>query len=320
MFVPVTPVEIPTGTLNAWRDIHISDYIDVPGVGPTGVLMRVYVTGIYSGVTFGVRKKGSTDSRIGELRIGNKHITQAACGVDSSGYFQIYEGSDVYGGDGLRFDIIGYTTTGTEFFTNAIDISPTSANVWTTKDLSLYCPSAVGVMLAFTGISVKYPVGARPYGSTDGYIADIYGNDGALAVLGCSANQAIDVFLYNISYTKCYLIGYIVYGSGVFQINGTDVTPTLNTWSDLTALDSSAAFGVYEYTPANDYSFGMRAKGDAEALVLATYHCWWLAPCNEDAVCQAYVGGATLRFLGYLPAIAVAAASGNIMIGECWVG
>jgi hypothetical protein len=320
MFVPVTPVEIPEGLLDAWRDIHISDLINVPGVGLTGVLMRVYVTGTRSGVSFGVRKKGSTDNRVGELKVSTKHITQAACGVDSDGYFQIYDGTDIYGDKGLRFDIIGYTTTGTEFFTNAIDVSPTSASTWTAKDVSLHCPSAVGVMLSFQSGVVLYPVGARPNGSTDGYTANVYGNDGALAVLGCSANQVVDVWLYNVSVQKCYLIGYIVYGSGVFQTNGTDVTPTLNTWSDLTALDSSAAFGVYEYTPANDYSFRMRAKGDTEDLAYATYHCWWLAPCNEDAICQAYVGGATLRFLGYLPAVAVASASGNIMIGECWVG
>jgi len=258
----------------------------------------------------------------GSARCGRRSPTlrRGGGGVDADGYFQLYEGRNVYNVDLLTFHIVGYTITGHEWLTNAIDISPASGSAWTTKDVSLYCPSAVGVMLAFTNSSSVGPVGARPYGSTDGYTSNILGNDAALAMLGCSANQVIDVYIYNTSYQKCYLLGYVVYGSGVFETNGTVVTPSLNSWQDLAALDSSAAAGIYEYTPANDYSFGMQAKGDSEGLVKTTYHCWWIAPCNEDAICQAYVGGATLRFLGYLPIVAVASASGNIMIGECWVG
>jgi len=129
MIIPLsTPANVSLSSFSTWTDISVASLAGYSSA-VTGVVVKVITT--TSNNTFGVRKKGSTDSRVG-LIIGQVNGAQleATIGVDSSGVFQGYAG-----GSDLDMYVVALITEDT-FFTNAIDKSQDTTTTWVDEDIS----------------------------------------------------------------------------------------------------------------------------------------------------------------------------------------
>ena len=152
-FHPVTPVECTPGSAGSWQDVDIDDYIADLGADVTGVLLH-YENTYTSSKEIGVRKNGSTDDRVLDVR----ELTHAwaAVGVDASHIFEC----EVEDKDDIDVYIVGYTTTGVTFATNATEKTPTQDG-WRDEDCSGDAPSATGLIFEQTSVEGSDDVGLR---------------------------------------------------------------------------------------------------------------------------------------------------------------
>lgn len=116
--------------------------------------------------------------------------------------------------------------SGFNFFTNGIDVTPSTTGSWVDVDVSAYIPEgSTGVILKImnTG-TATYNVGVRKNGSSDNfglYIPNTYARH---AFVGVDSNRIFEAYIGSTS-VKIYLAGYC--DSAVdFFTNAVDKTPS----------------------------------------------------------------------------------------------
>lgn len=285
--------EIDIAGVGAWLDCKLSDYISVPGSGVTGVILWVKKTGdIYS---YGLRKKGSTDARYAVFT-GTKS-SEAMVGVDENGTFQYYVSHDAAN---WTIYIIGYTTTGIEFATNATSMAPTSGE-WYVKDVSSICAGAIGLIFEVHAGADWTSFGCRPNGSTNSNVGWVVRKNTFLAFCGCDGDQKVELYRADSS-VAIYLVGWVMAGA-VFYTDHSDVTPATRTeWTDLAALPVGATFGFYEIDTVDvgGKSGGIRENGESVDIHGGILHNWFLAPCDINRVCECFAPSeGTVYCIGY---------------------
>jgi len=315
-----------TGTMpgSAWQDRDVSAYIPE---GATGVILHVKNNNTANYKIFGIRKKGSSDSRTGYLEKGEH--TWAAIGVDSNRIFQ------VYGSTYLVIYLVGYTTSGVTFFTNAYDRTPTTINVWEAKDLSDICPNAKGIIVETCRGSIGYCYyGARKYGSTDSRKGYSLGHE--WIIIGCDNSQVVE-FYTEWTGLKFWVVGYITEGAEFFT-NAVDKSiSTTSAWTEIDMSDLGVNYlemvfiECYMGEGEGEYDYGLRKKGetgaDASVIGKMRYHHWGYAAVNEDKKIEGYISDTIVDFyvVGYAiaetpppPPTDFTATPGNLQISLTW--
>jgi len=262
-FFPITPTEVTPSTAGSWQDVDASG--SVPA-GATGVILHIVNNTAADSRYIALRKNGSTDDRLEELAI-TSHFW-AMIGVDANRVFEAYVQStteiDIY--------VVGYTTAGVTFKTNADNKSLGSTGSWTDIDCSTEAPNAIG--LIFETCNTYWAgkeFGLRKNGSSDDRHGDV--NIGG-AVIGCDASQICEGYI-EVTYVDFFLVGYITDGC-TFNTNATDVSlGSAGSWLDLASLPSGAGMGIIEVLRGtSSESFGLRKDGSSEDLYYDTRHCW----------------------------------------------
>ncbi|MGD9015561.1 MAG: hypothetical protein PVI33_06025 [Candidatus Omnitrophota bacterium] len=250
----VNPQEINI-TATGWQTYDLDDYIFGLGSDVTGVMLHIF-TDPSTTRTFNLRKYGSSDNRPREQYF-DAHLW-GITGVDSEHRFQIYTNDTDF-----RPYVIGYTTTGVTFFTNATEFGGSmTAGSWQDIDTSSIVPSnAIGLIweYSYSG-SASDPYGFRNNGSNDTVSAR--GTYQSWAIIGCDSSQICEGYKDSTS-MDFWLIGYITDGA-VFHVNDIDRSINSNegTWQDITCSTGAAGVFICIHTSDN-YDHGLRRKTDS---------------------------------------------------------
>lgn len=149
-------VDKTLGSGTAWKDIEISG--DSGEDTAIGVILEV--TQSSTTRTWGVRKKGSSDNRDGAYARMHRW---AIVGVDEN---EVYEGR--VSSTTNIFHVLGYVTSGAVFFTDAVDVTPTTGS-WVDVDVSgsTGADKAAGVFVEMYDSDSDARYGFRKNGSLD---------------------------------------------------------------------------------------------------------------------------------------------------------
>lgn len=308
-FFPITPVEVTPATASAWTDVDVSAYVPA---GATGVILHLVNT-YAAAYAIGLRKNGSTDSRIADI-FGPSH-SWAAIGVDASRIFEAYVGNitniDIY--------LVGYTVSGVTFFTNAYDKSLTTTGAWTDIDSATEAPSAIGLIWEILGGAEHYLFGLQKKGSTDNRTATTVYHRTFGAIIGSDTSQIVEGYINNTA-VDFFLVGYITDGA-TFNTNATNVSlSTTATWLDLAALPANSVMGFIEVTTSPGYNYGLRKNGSTEDIYYgASRHPWAFVECDAGGIIEGKIANVAVDFfvVGYAtgavaaPAITVSPATYN---------
>jgi hypothetical protein len=302
----VDPVECTPGTASSWQDVDLDSYVASLGSDVTGVLLHVVNTNATTSYSMGLRKNGSTDNRTNSIYKSSHGWL--AIGVDSSHIFEFYVGSttdiDVY--------IVGYTTTGVTFATNATDKSLSTTSSWTDIDCSSQAPNAVGLIFEVVDTLVNN-VGFRKNGSTDSRTKNIAYHCGV--VIGCDTSQICEGYIANID-QDFYLLGYITDGI-TFNTNAVDRSlGSTGAYTDIT-LSSGAIGGIIEVTQSlASQTFAIRKNGSSEDIYKGAAYTYQFAIVEADSsrVIEGKISSTSVDFFEI--GIATASASGPTGISE----
>jgi len=291
-FFPVNAIEVTPGTANDWIDVDVSAYVPA---GATGVILHfVNTAGAYNHAT-GLRKKGSTDARTAEL----DYLSHcwAAIGIDANRIFQAY----VADKDDIDIYLVGYTTSGVTFFTNAYDKSLLTTGSWQEIDCSTEAPNAIGLIFEMVGDPVnEYYVGLRKNGSTDDRKESNWGHNTITAIIGCDGAQKCQGYIADLD-QDFFLVGYITDGC-IFNTNATEISlSTTASWLDLAAIQD-AVMGFIEVHSSYNYNYGLRKNGSNEDIYkYAYYHPWAFVECGANGIIEGKIEDAGVDFflVGY---------------------
>ncbi len=294
-FFPITPTEVTPSTAGSWQDMDASG--SVPA-GATGVILHCIFP--YFSYAFGLRKNGSTDNRITNVRY-TSHCW-AMIGVDSNRVFEAYVGSttdiDIY--------VVGYTVSGVTFKTNADNKSLSTTGSWQDIDCSSEAPSAIGLIFEVVNVGTVAYGGLRKNGSSDNRNTyNIFQHQSFGAVIGCDASQICEGYIETTD-VDFYLLGYITDGC-TFNTNATDVSlTTTGAWTDLSALPSGANMGFIEVASTSAYRYGLRKNGSSEDIYKdARMHPWGIVECGASQIIEGEIESTNVDFfvVGYSTAV-----------------
>jgi hypothetical protein len=269
----ITPVLVASPTAS-WTNVDVSAHIPV---GATGILFHVYNPNTAWTRTLGVRKNGSTDNR--DSSLSNNTHAWGAVGVDANRVFQV---KGQWGIGTWSLYLIGYTTAGVTFFTNAYDKSLGSTGSWIDINCSVQAPGAIGLIIEINHDNTLYDVGLRKKGSTDARTNPEYGKNLEMAILGCDVNQTVQGYISSL-FLDFFLIGYIT-GGATFNTNAVDTSLTsTGSWVALPNSPGGKAIVFYEVVSAGGpFYFGLRPKGSAENIYYyCYYHTWAYSPAYK---------------------------------------
>lgn len=292
-FYPITPVEVTPGTAGSWQDVDVSAYVPA---GATGVILHCVNNSTNTMRYFGFRKNGSTDARTDSLSYGT-HVW-ATIGVDSSRIFEAYI-QDI---TDIDVWLVGYTTSGVTFFTNAYDKSPSVLSNWEDIDCSTEAPNAIGLIFEIQNTGSLASFGLRKYGSSDNRVVQTVGYNTFAVIIGCDTAQKCQGQITD-SNIKVYLVGYVTQGA-IFNTNATDVSlSSTGSWIDLAALPTGSVMGFIEATSlASTNRFGLRKNGSSEAIYKYCYrHPFAMVECDSSGIIEGEISNTDVDFflVGY---------------------
>lgn len=292
-FYPITPVEVTPGTAGSWQDVDVSAYVPA---GATGVILHCVNNSTNTARYFGFRKNGSTDARTDSLSYGT-HVW-ATIGVDSSRIFEAYI-QDI---TDIDVWLVGYTTSGVTFFTNAYNKSPSVLSNWEDIDCSTEAPNAIGLIFEIQNTGSLASFGLRKYGSSDNRVVQTVGYNTFAVIIGCDTAQKCQGQITD-SNIKVYLVGYVTQGA-IFNTNATDVSlSSTGSWIDLAALPTGSVMGFIEATSlASTNRFGLRKNGSSEAIYKYCYrHPFAMVECDSSGIIEGEISNTDVDFflVGY---------------------
>lgn len=309
-----TPVTVTVSAYDSWQTYDLDDYVAGLGADVTGVIVRATPNNYEN---FQLRPVGSSWSDADNIH-HNWYVTKM-CGVNSSHQFQMYVKSGM-----AEVVIEGYTLDGWVWFTDPVNVTPSSSGVWTETDLSVSCPNAIGAYFEAWqyGGDGTTAIGFRKKGSADARIDAFYDpfNESTIAsMVGLDASQKCDV--YRGGWCYVYLWGYCTQVSGnVFNTNATNVSlSSTGSWQDLAALPSGASGAIIEVVGGYDKTYGLRKKGSGVdwKKSIEHIHCWHFIPCDSGGVVQGYISDASVDFfvVGYFTGRIAPSSGGAQIIG-----
>ena len=288
----ITPSEITPGTANAWTDADVSG--SVPS-GATGVILHIHVTAIEE---TGWRKNGSSDNRKPTNYTGS-HFW-CACGVDASRILELYVGSITT----VNVYLVGYFTSDSVFFTNALDKSLAGVGSWLDIDISSDTGGDTAIGAIWEVIQTNYDLnwGFRKNGSSDNRVLDT-DRHGA-AIIGVDGSEICEGQISSVN-VDFFLTGYVKSNS-TFNTNATDLSlGSTGSWIDLSALPAGATGGFIEVvTTSYSQNYGLRENGSAENIVAGAageQHAWGLVEADGSRLIEGEISSNNVDFflVGY---------------------
>ena len=256
-FHPLTPIPLTIpGTNYNWADFDLSPWL---GLNATGAIVRIHNTS--PGVRpWGIRMKGSTDDRAGDMSGFN--ACWGIIGVDVAQKIQFYNVHLMP--DKVELHLVGYTTPPTYLRTNAFPIATTIPNnTWTTIDLTTNLRKrSFGVIVEIDNpAKTTFNWGIRPTGSPDERIAPSYNYKNQFcAIVGCGEAKQIDCYRQSPS-IQFFLQGEIGPDEG-FIHKAYDITPTpLSDMTPLIPLPTGGLLEGYRDNPATTFHLTGYASG-----------------------------------------------------------
>ncbi|MBA7676267.1 hypothetical protein ES703_84508 [subsurface metagenome] len=269
----------------AWEDIDVSAHVPI---GATAAILNCRAT--ESGRFFGLRKKGSTDELYQNMRYGHQWWI---VGLDDNRVFQMKRQLATSAGAIL----VGYCGEGVIMLTNSPhNFVNTINSTWQEKDLSSYCPGAIGILLEVHATENR-SFGVRKAGSTDSLTGAIDKNAHILIMVGCDENQKIDTWSSDIAALHYHVIGYVTSGA-YFYTNAVNQSLTIadDDWHDLPAeLHDQAVFGFFLVRGNGNYD--IRKKGGEAQTYDLNQHYWAYVPCDTDKKCEGKISTLSVDFL-----------------------
>ncbi|MBF0607686.1 MAG: hypothetical protein HQL61_09085 [Magnetococcales bacterium] len=241
-----------------WTDLDLSALIPVDA---SIIVIRVRTTNDDgSAYGYGLRAKGSTDTRTGT--VSGYGQCQYYCTVGTNRTIQYAKWDST-----IAFQLVGYFTSDAVGFTNAVTVSTSIPDAWTTYDLSGSIPAGG----KFAVLQIKRPGGAaavsvRCNGSTDNRLqsattGSLYGY-----CTGVDVNRKIQLYGSNM---EVYLVGYVTQGRQ--RVNGLDKSLVdINTFKDVDVSADYPPWGCagalveYHCTTASARAYVLRAIGSTD--------------------------------------------------------
>jgi hypothetical protein len=278
------PVDVSPGTAGSWQDVDVSAWLPASA---TGAVLEVFNT-TGSGVLYGVRKNGSTDTWMtGATALRTGRRTFLMIGVDASRILEVYmedAAVDTY--------LTGYTTTGVTFFTNAVDKSLSTTGSWLDVDISgdTGADTAIGAIFILRNTSTTdYQIGLRKKGSTDSRLLEQDRQVAFSAMIGVDADEIAQMQIASTN-LDAYLVGYVTEGA-VFFTNAVDVsTATTASYVDtditanIGANDANGAILELANTDASDLYNAFRPNGATHDHYYRTEHCFGVVGIDDGDV------------------------------------
>lgn len=304
-------IDVTPSTTGSWVDVDVSAYIPE---GSTGVILKIMNTGTAT-YNVGVRKNGSSDNF--GLYIPNTYARHAFVGVDSNRIFEAYIGST-----SVKIYLVGYCDSAVDFFTNAVDKTPSIAGDWVDVDASGNIPEgSTGVicLLYNADTATNYYGGIRKNGSSDTFTYGQirYSKRFVYQLCGVDSNRIFEANIQNTNF-KIMLIGYTKQPITFFT-NGIDKSITsTNAWTDIditseteSTADGAILFLVNTSTTAA-YKGDVRKNGSTDNHTANTN--LYQGECRSAAVgldseqiFEGYISNTAVKFylIGYCKPAAV---------------
>ncbi len=294
-----SPVDVTPGATGAWTDVNVSAYV---AAGATGVILQmVNPSGTYN---WGCRNNSSTDTWMLAQQVDPRQAF-FMIGVDSNRIFEVYNEHS-----STKTYLLGYTTSGVTFFTNGLDKSPGSADVFVDTNISADTGAATAVGAIFIVkdiITSRRSFALRKKGSTDDRYSSLYAGTVTGAVIGVDGSEICQVKVENGTEIKVYLVGYITSGAAFFTNALNKSTGTTGSYVDvdITAdIGADDANGVLlEFHPTDDSSFvgAVRSNGQTHDYYYKLRHHFAFAGVDGDDIFEQKVDAtvADLYLVGY---------------------
>ncbi len=228
-------INVTPTSYEAWVDVDVSSYVPE---GATGAILRL-ANGISSTQALAVRKNGSTDTKTGIITQSG-HFG-AMVGLDSNRKFEAHAQTST-----ANIYLIGYTTDGTDFLTNAVEITPASTGSWVDVDVSANVPvGATGVIVEIMNESndgTHYHAGVRMHNSTDTFT---YGSPYTYSrylyqVCGVDSNRILEAQVDSTTLIAIWLVGYFK-SPITFETNAVSYAlSSIGSWLDITVSSGNA--------------------------------------------------------------------------------
>lgn len=249
-------VDVTPATSGSWQTVNVAAYVPE---GATGVILKYALTTVATTIV-SVRCMGSSDSFLGRLEQIQRMLFVK---VDSQRRFEAYIGSTA----GVKLYLVGYCGSEVTFFTNMVDVSPTSTGSWVDVDVSSYVGTgATGVicMLYNAGGSTASG-GIRADGSSDTFTYTTLAlNNHYTYMLAGVVNGVFEANIQG-SAVHVMLVGYTS-GRTTFFTNAYNITPaSTSTWVDVKIRNytlANVATGAILFAAGSSDLYGdMRCNG-----------------------------------------------------------
>ena len=285
----ITPVNVTPGTAGAWTDVDVSAQVPASA---TGVILEMENVSEVDAYDFGLRKKGSSDNRVGKFYLGGSSVGMT--GLDASRIFQAYIESTL----SQRIYLVGYFTGEAVFFDNGVSKLPAGTSGWQTIDISSNTSVDIGgdirediaIGAIFEVSTNTATLNFRKMGSSDNRPKRIYQK--GWFIIGVDSIEQCEVYRASSLFSGCHLIGYI---RSHWRFN-TNAIPLVHpgpdaTFVDLPALSNGAIGGAIEInTPSSSDFYGLRENGSADSDIDSTLNTLAvrLIKCDGSRLVEAY--------------------------------
>lgn len=307
-----SPQNVTPGVAGSWQAVDCSAY--VPG-NTSGVLLRIS-NSVGSSRNCGLRKNGSTDTRIQKLKDGG--MCWRAIGVDGA---QIFE-ANIHNLTDLTIELMGYfLDSEAYFFTNGQALAYSGYGAWESKDITSLVVSgtAIGAIVEFYNSGgANQGIGLRKNGSTDARTTTLSsGNKAVTGMCGVDSGEVLQIYRSNVG-IAAYLTGYFLASAPVvFHTNGIDRSiVSTGSWTSLASPSATASGVIYEVVSGGRQGYGFRPAGSADTTTgNAEKHAWGMPEASGNVV-EGYIGKTAVDFfeVGYF---LNAAGDGPAMLMGC---
>ncbi len=290
-YVNVSPVAI------GWQDVDCSAYIPE---GATGVILHVINKHLTTARDIGLRKKGSSDD-FHTWHLDDECHMWAAIGVDENREFQAYLENLV----NQEVWLVGYTTAGVTFLTNAVEKTGVTLDTWVTQDCPTECPNAIGLIIEVL-CQDGYNIGLRKYGSSDDRHQTLRNH--CWAIIGCDGNQRFQTWRSHVN-NEFYVVGYVTQGA-IFKLNADDKSLAgIGAYQDVDcSVEAPGAVMLFfeiNGWPLEDM-YALRRKGSAEDIYYVdSGEAFAFVECDANSRVEGKIESVTVDFflMGYATAV-----------------
>ncbi|MBA7578556.1 hypothetical protein ES708_20421 [subsurface metagenome] len=291
IFNSIEPQLWTVGVSGMWRTQDLSLIVHPDA---TGVILHIINRDPGEANYTGFRKTGSSLLYTGDMKASSQ--MWGICGLNEAKELDLFATKTGW----QDFWVMGYTGREVHFLDNPVDIRPTVAGTWQTKDLSAECPNALAIIVQLGGAthsSKAYCI--RKNGSTD---TRYYAQIKDCAIIGCDAEQKIQIAMQQTESYNCqaWVTGWIDAGIATHTNAPEIVGIPAGSWTDKTikSLLPTPKWAVIEVIQDGAPNWLGMKKINSYRLIYSklAYHHFAIVHANEASMVDFYKGDDNLHF------------------------